>query len=286
LYVVNKDLNLELFKSKKENSATVIKEKSGDVFDYWVLRHSSPLLIEDVANDFRFEYSFKANRRPLGSLISVPMISEHRFFGTLRLDNPKPQSFDQDDLRFLSTISEIGATALENSELFARMTHLAIHDSLTGLYSKGYFLQRLQEEFYKALRLNRPLTLLMLDIDFFKRYNDTFGHTAGDLVLSKIGSLLQNDPQELKPLCARYGGEEFCVLLYGVPKAEGFKIASSLRQRIEDEEFVLRQQQTSVTVSVGLAALEDASDSRELLAKADSAMYQAKSKGRNQVCQA
>lgn len=137
---------LNLFKTKKEDRGLIIKTKEGDIFDLWVLRHASPLLIEDIRSDFRFDQEIlKAqDARPIASLISAPLISAHRFLGILRLDCPEPRFFSQDDLRFLVTISDLGAVALENGELFQKTQDLAIHDELTTLYTKGYFLERLR----------------------------------------------------------------------------------------------------------------------------------------------
>jgi diguanylate cyclase (GGDEF)-like protein len=162
---------------------------------------------------------------------------------------------------------------------------LAIHDDLTGLYTKQYFTGRLKDEARRCLRLDQRLSLMMIDIDFFKQYNDKFGHTAGDIVLKKVASLLKETLVLLNPLLCRFGGEEFLVMLPEIDKQRAFEVAEELRQKIEKEKVLLRRQSTSVTVSVGLASLPiDTKDDDELIQKADKAMYEAKRKGRNQVC--
>jgi diguanylate cyclase (GGDEF)-like protein len=278
---------LKLIHSIKENPQMVILSKEGDIFDYWVLRHSRELIIEDLKNDFRFDLdTVRAQEmRPVLSLISSPLISHNSLLGLLRLESDKRGSFNQDDLRFLSLVSGLGAVALENSLLFQKTQDLAIHDDLTGLYTKQYFTGRLKDEARRCLRLDQRLSLMMIDIDFFKQYNDKFGHTAGDIVLKKVASLLKEVLVLLNPLLCRFGGEEFLVMLPEIDKQRAFEVAEELRQRIEREKVLLRRQSTSVTVSIGLASLPlDTKDDDELIQKADKAMYEAKRKGRNQVC--
>ncbi len=189
-----------------------------------------------------------------------------------------------DDLRLLTIISDLAATALENAKLYHRIEELAIRDGLTGLYCQRYFKDRLAEDIVKVTRINQPLSLLILDIDDFKGYNDKYGHIAGDIVLKVIGDSLQSS-LELGDLAARYGGEEFVIILFGKSKAEAQKFAESIRKKIESEKFVLRQAETHVTVSIGCATFpEDTNSREELIRFADGALYAAKKQGRNRVC--
>ncbi|MDD5561451.1 MAG: diguanylate cyclase [Candidatus Omnitrophica bacterium] len=283
----NHSQKLNLIHSIKEDNQTAIRSKEGDIFDYWVLRHSRELIIEDLKNDFRFDLDAIRSRemRPVLSLISSPLISHHSLLGLLRLERDKSGSFNQDDLRFLSLVSGLGAVALENSLLFQKTQDLAIHDDLTGLYTRQYFIGRLKDEAKRCQRLDQRLALMMIDIDFFKQYNDKFGHTAGDIVLKKVSFLLKGGLSELNPLLCRFGGEEFLVMLPGIDKKKANAVAEELRQKIEKEKILLRRQNTSITVSIGLACFPlDTKDDDELIQQADKAMYDAKRKGRNRVC--
>ncbi|MFA5117905.1 MAG: sensor domain-containing diguanylate cyclase [Candidatus Omnitrophota bacterium] len=287
LYLIDPQTQkLSLFKTKKEDRKLVVKEKQGDLFDWWVLRHSSPLLVEDMHNDFRFDLEKvkMKDAREVSSLVSAPFVSEHKFLGILRLDNSRSNYYSQDDLRFLVAICDLGAVALENGELYLKTEDLAIHDGLTGLYRKGYFMERLNEEVKRCLRQNSTFSLLMLDVDYFKQYNDTFGHASGDLVLTKMSEVMKDFFKEKSSVAGRFGGEEFCVIISGADKQKAFSLAEELRKKIESTQVDLRQQKTSVTVSVGVANFpNDARDETELVLKVDKALYEAKRLGRNRV---
>lgn len=288
LYLVdNQTQRLSLFKARKENPELVIKSKEGDIFDIWVLRHASPLLIEDTRNDFRFdpEKLKSLDSRVISSLISAPFISGNKFLGIIRLESQAVRSFSQDDLRFLASMSDLGALALENSQLFQRTQDLAIHDSLTSLYTKGYLAERLKDEFKRCRRQSIPLSLLMLDIDLFKNYNDKFGHTAGDIVLKEISLIIRDSLSNFTAIISRFGGEEFCCAISGMDKQIACGVAEGLRQRIEKEKILLRRVESRISVSIGVANFpDDCADEDELLQLADKALYKAKQKGRNRVC--
>jgi diguanylate cyclase (GGDEF)-like protein len=278
---------LTLFATKKENPHLVIKAKEGDIFDYWVLKHSSSLLVEDVKKDFRFDLEKieKEYVRPIRSLISSPLMSQQRLLGVIRLDSDASMAYNQDDLRFLDIISDLASVALENAKLFKETQELAIKDSLTNCYTRGYFLERLKEEFKRSVRRLQPLSLFMIDIDDFKKYNDKFGHIAGDIVLQEIGLIMTEFSKVHNLIISRFGGEEFSVLLPNTDKKQALELAEKLRTLIQDKIIVLRQKKTSITVSIGEAAYpNDGSDEDELMRKSDIALYKAKQKGKNRVC--
>lgn len=289
LYLIDKSKQgLRLFKAGKEEEKLVVKQKEGDLFDLWVLRNNRPLLVEDIRKDFRFDPERMKGKelRPFVSLISSPFVSEQRFSGILRLDNINPHFYSQDDLRFLMRICDLGAVALENSELFKETQELAIRDGLTKLFTKQYFSDRLKEECLRGTSGGRlSFSLLILDIDHFKNYNDQYGHAIGDIVLKKISQKIDNYFKKYQPVIGRFGGEEFSVILPGVDKKKASRLANELRKIIEKEKIVLRRKETNVTVSIGVAEFPmDAKESDGLIMKSDKAMYQAKEKGRNRVC--
>ena len=248
---------LGISSSKKGEMQINIKAKKGDLFDEWLVKTMQPFLVTDIKRDFRFDIDRleAESERRIRSLISVPLIVESKALGILRLDSAFENYFDTEDLRFLKTIGDLGALAIENAQLYERIEKLAIRDGLTGLYMKRYLNERMTAEVSRHLRNKKTLSFLMLDIDYFKKYNDTYGHTAGDIVLRGIGELLGVSFIEAGDIVCRYGGEEFCVLLTDCTKSVAKKKAEDFRQSVESAEFILRRKKTHVTVSIGIASL-------------------------------
>ena len=263
-----------------------VKAKKGDIFDLWVLKHGIPLIIEDVTKDFRFSSADAESVKGLfRSLIISPLSSGDKVIGILRMDSLKEGLYTQDDLRLLDIIGNLGAVAIQNSFLYSCIQDLAIKDSLTGLYVRRYFVKRFQEEIKRAARKRGSLSLLMLDIDRFKSYNDKFGHAAGDLVLKYMSNTIKSSVRE-GDLVARYGGEEIAILLINVGKDEAKKIAESVRKKIKNTPFVLRREEQDLTVSIGLSNYpKDSTLEEELIKIADNRLYKAKGLGRNMTCE-
>ncbi|MFH0940602.1 MAG: sensor domain-containing diguanylate cyclase [Candidatus Omnitrophota bacterium] len=288
LYLISeKNRKLELRALKKEDDAQKIREKMGDFFDQWALRHNQPLLVEQTMSDFRFDPDRIKDEvsRPLGSLISVPLVTETNTLGVLRIDSPDLGSYHADDLRFLSVIADISKLAIENAIYFNHMQALSITDGLTGIYLRRYALERLKEEFLRAQREDTPLSFLMLDIDNFKNFNDEFGHMGGDVVLKKLSRWLNDFFVLPGSLVGRFGGEEFCVILPRVRKIEAIKLAESFRGSLEERDIILRRQKVSIHVSLGVSGFpEDAATHEDLIRYADDALFKAKRSGRNRVC--
>lgn len=260
------------------------KSKKGDRFDNWALREKQDLIITDVEKDFRFRTKDKSEKGEVKSLISSPLLSRNRLIGILRLDSQEADTYVPDDLRLLDIIASLTAVAVENAKLYERTQELAIKDSLTGLYVHQHFRDRLEEELKRALLQDYPLSLIMLDLDHFKDYNDRFGHIAGDIVLRRLARTLKREAGEGN-LAARYGGEEFVLLVPRARKEEAVSLAERVRKEIAREEILLRRRKTHITVSGGVASFPtDARSGTQLIQKADKALYRAKARGRNRVC--
>lgn len=282
---------LAIAAAERNQRAVNIKSKTGDIFDHWIMKNLQPLYLEDARNDFRFDQEKvledgpDAQARVIRSVLSVPLMVDKKLIGILRLDSPEASRFHKEDLRFLNTIGDVAAVALENAQLYDKVEDLAIRDSLTGLYLRRHLADRLQEELARHLRRDKPAAFIMLDLDHFKHYNDKFGHTAGDLVLKHIAALMKSHFAGAGNLLCRYGGEEFCVVLPECSKEEAVLMANKFVQLVQNESVVLRREKTPVTVSAGVAVFpEDARTREELVQKADQMLYEAKRKGRNRVC--
>lgn len=261
------------------------KSKTGDIFDHWVFRQRQPLLIEDIKKDFRFDASkLDEKEQVFNSLISVPLVSENKMIGVLRLHSENMEAYHQDDLRLLGIIANLASLALVNALLYKQTEELAITDGLTGLYVHNHFHQRLAEEITHAIKKNKCFSLLMIDIDHFKDYNDQYGHSAGDSVLKDIAVIIKSLAGK-DGMAARYGGEEFCLLLPSVSKKEALTIAEDLKKKVETHHFVLRRVESRVTVSIGVVSFpQDGQFENELIQRVDKCLYQAKALGRNRVC--
>lgn len=262
-----------------------VKAKKGDIFDKWVLKHGIPLIIENVAQDFRFPSSDTAEAKEyFKSLIATPLMSGNKVIGILRMDSSQEGFYTQDDLRLLDILGGLSSVAIQNALLYSWVQDLAIRDSLTGLFVRRHFMKRLHEEIRRTAGKGGALSLLMLDIDKFKWYNDKYGHATGDIVLKHItnditGLLREGD------MASRYGGEEIAILLSGTDIKKAEKKAENIRKKIEDGLIIVRRERHNVTVSIGVSSYpKDSVLEEELVKIADDRLYKAKSLGRNRVC--
>lgn len=285
LFLVDADKQELMLSASSVENGPVIKAKKGDVFDHWVLRHRKSLIIEDVAKDFRFPAEgIEQAGGVFRSLIATPLVNENKVIGVLRMDSPQEFFYSQDDLRLFDIIANLGAAAIQNSMLYSRTQELAIRDGLTGLKVRRFFMESLHREVKRASRKREQLSLLILDIDHFKDYNDKYGHTAGDLILKYLAETI-NILLDEADVAGRYGGEEITILLWRKGKKEAILQAEKIRQLIKEKPLTLRKQEASVTVSIGVATFpEDAISEEELIRSADARLYKAKAEGRDRVC--
>jgi diguanylate cyclase (GGDEF)-like protein len=165
-----------------------------------------------------------------------------------------------------------------------RAQRLAITDGLTGLYNRRYFEERLDEEIHRSRRYDRPMSILMIDIDFFKQFNDTCGHLKGDDVLRQLSHILQDHSRETD-ITARYGGEEFVMILPETSLESSRMLGERIRQAVDKAVFEGEEQipATKITVSVGVSCLTDDEGGYDALERADRALYKSKQAGKNLV---
>lgn len=246
-----------------------------------ILNSDGPVVVSDAT-------SYKALNNPIfvkekiKSLVAVPLKAEGKIQGVLFVDDFKVRHFSKDELSILALLSNMAALAIEKAKLLETTKQKAITDELTHLYNLRHFLNRLDQEVNRAKRYHRPMALAMIDIDYFKKYNDTLGHQKGNQLLKKVALVLEKESRE-GDIVARYGGEEFSIIMPETSFQKSYQFAERIRKKI-DSKFCKEKVGGCVTISIGLASYpQDADNASILLEKADEALYQAKRDGRNCV---
>ena len=262
------------------------RHSSKDIFVNYSKFNKIPLLITNTKEDRRFS---ETDYKSTCSLIVVPIEIENNYWGAIKGYSTDPKElFDDYDLRLLSILASLIGLILNNAMMFKKVESLAITDGLTGLYTRTHFIERLQEEIERAKTTAVPITIAIIDIDYFKKVNDTYGHLAGDTFLKQLSNILRRRFRTVDVL-SRYGGEEFAVLMCYTNINEGYKILEQVRKMVEEEKFFMpiesyRPIQIKKTISIGIAQLTTEQTPDEIIKKADDALYTAKNNGRNQTC--
>jgi len=272
--------------SKK--TVSTVRIAPGEGIAGWVFKEDKPLLIKEGAKDPRF-LKFNKTKEELRSIISIPLKIKDQVVGVINVDNKREGNiFNLDDLKLLSVFANETAIAIQNAQLHQEIKQLAITDDLTGLHNFRYLRERLEEEVKRAQRYERPLALIMADIDYFKNYNDAFGHLEGNRVLKNLANILRVNVREVD-IVGRYGGEEFIIILPEAGKEEAQEIAERIRLKVEKYKFINKnnhsdEKKLALTLSLGITScFQENITPQGLVQKVDQALYQAKGKGRNRV---
>jgi len=253
-----------------------------------VAQTGEPLLVNDVEKDTRVAMANRA-RFKSKSLVCIPLKLKDKIIGVLSLSDRKNLApFTQADLQLLTSFANLASLMIERSlvlEQSVRFEQLSVTDSLTGLYNRRFLKNRLEEELNRSIRQELNLTILFIDLDFFKSYNDVCGHLAGDRALKKTAEIIKASLRDMD-VVARYGGEEFCAVLPGTSKQEAMVVAERIRAEIESERFAGESDipPRRITASLGVASFpEDGRTYTDLVHASDVALYQAKANGRNRT---
>jgi diguanylate cyclase (GGDEF)-like protein len=215
-------------------------------------------------------------------LAVVPLIFHGRFMGTLLVgSDEEARTWEENELLLLHTVADQVTVAVNQAHLFAQIQQQALTDALTGCYNRRSFEMQLERDLHLATRLRQPLSLIMLDVDNFKRVNDSSGHDAGDLALRKLADCLREELRGVDS-AARFGGDEFAVILPQADLEGAMLVAERLRTRISQTDV---EGFGFISASFGIATFPDHASSRDtLVVAADRALYSAKHGGRNRVC--
>lgn len=261
-----------------DSEVETAKIKLGDGVAGKVALEKKLMVVADAKGDDRFLVSANSN---VANIICLPLLVEDKCIGVMNITNKVTgEEFSTEDIELLTMLAGQVAVTINNANLY----NLAITDGLTQCFIKRYLDQLLRDELVRAKRYQRPLSVVMLDIDHFKMVNDKYGHQQGDIVLSEVGQIIRNGIREMDSP-ARYGGEEFVILMPETEGAQTIAMTERLRQLIEAHQFTgLNGKPLKLTVSIGVATYpHNASDEEGLIRKADMALYKSKEEGRNRV---
>ncbi len=278
--------NLVLRYSLKREGLTV-REKKGEAIERWILKNNSALMVEDLTRDFRFDCNkiLAYKERGVRSLLGSPLSIGEKILGIVQIESKLPNFFSLEDLRILRSICDLIAVVLERANLLKKTQELAIKDPLTSLFLRDFFLERLEEELKRAKLKGANLGLLMIDIDDFKKINDTYGHIVGDMVLKRLADILVRSLADAGGFICRFGGEEFLVCLVECKPRRAIAVAEEIRKKVEGLRIAFRRKEINFTVSLGLAMYpEDGFELNLLLEQADKLLYKAKKEGKNRLC--
>jgi len=244
----------------------------------WVLREGRNCLIPDVEQDPRF-VRFEGQGFAIRSMLAVPLWSAGEVLGCLAMTSPRRDEFTEDDAAVARLLANCAAPPLER----ARLEQLAYTDPHTRAFNRAYLEPRLLHELERSRTLDAPLSFLMMDLDHFKRVNDTYGHAAGDEVLRVFAKRVRDNVRQLDVFIRR-GGEEFVLLMPGCDRERATDAAERIRQALSAEPIPLAGGDHVQRVSIGVAEWDREESPASLEARADEALYAAKRAGRDRVC--
>ncbi|HUJ79699.1 MAG TPA: sensor domain-containing diguanylate cyclase [Nitrospiria bacterium] len=281
------ELYFDLIHSKHEKSLKSQRLKSGQGAAGWVVRYNKPLLVPDLSKDDRFAGGIDLQiGSPSRSLLCVPIVNKKRTIGVLEAVNKTGDGpFNDQDLTLLVKMIDQAEIAIERAYLYQKMADLAVTDDLTKLFNFRYLDQTLDIEIRRGQRYGANVSLIFLDMDYFKQVNDRYGHLMGSRVLIEVAQILIQNLRDVD-IIARYGGDEFVVVLPETPLDVTYRIAQRLRVALREHTFLEAEgHPITLTASYGIASYPThARNKKDLIRLADQAMYRAKNSGRDQIC--
>lgn len=245
-----------------------------------LVKNKEPLYLSDV-RDYRSPVMpFKTDT--IGSVFALPLLYENKLIGILAILSEKKNAFNSHQTNLLEVLGIQASTSIANARFHEEIERLAITDGLTGLFNYRNFQERLLQEFSRFDRFSEPLSMLIIDLDYFKKINDTYGHPVGDTVLKGVADIIKTTIRNID-IPVRYGGEEFAVILIGTDANGAKNMAERLRQAVMNTSFSAGGNTFKVTISIGISTFpyHDVTSKEELIEKADQALYYAKREGRN-----
>ncbi len=263
-----------------------VRLKLGEGIAGWVAQQGEPVLVEDVKTDKRFASRFdEVTQTDTKSVVCVPIKGRDKVLGVIELVNfPGKGSFRKDDIPILKNLADYAAIALENARYVQRITELTITDDCTSLYNARHLNFVLDAEIYRSTRYGYEFSVIFLDLDHFKKVNDTHGHLVGSKLLWMIGDVVKSHLRMID-YAFRYGGDEFVVLLPQTGKENSLAVVRRIKDLLNSKVFFTEEQlNIKVTASFGVASFPaDGRTRKEILRMADEAMYLVKNTSRNSI---
>ena len=288
LLMVDEEKNELYFAIAVGPKAEALKEvrlKVGEGIAGWVAQHGEQQIVPDVSADPRFAKRIdKMTKMETQSVICFPVRSKHRVLGVIQLINVNMKEFSQNESFFLNSLCDYAAIAIENARSVEKIQELTITDDCTGLYNARHLHKTLETEVYRSSRFTYEFSVLFIDLDHFKRVNDTHGHLVGSKLLAEIGYLIKAQLR-LIDYAFRYGGDEFVILLPQTGKDQALIVAKRLREALRVAMFCKEEGlNLKVRASMGLSTYpHDAKTPEDVIRQADEMMYMVKNTTRDNI---
>ena len=266
--------------------------KLGDIIEIDNTLHGLPYKLGEAINTSNWleNYSVKGRfiqgdiqQYNFNSILSIPIKYDNNILGVVSIERLEESIFSDKDVQFLELLTDTMGSILTWKDEYKKMYKSAIHDGLTDLLNHKAYKERLAEELSRAKRFKQSLVLLILDLDKFKRINDTYGHLYGDYVLSEVSAILKDSVRNID-ICARYGGEEFAIVLVNTDIENARPVAERIIEKVSEFHFNKDGIEENMTISAGMSEYPNHSmEMKKLIAHADLAMYEVKKNGGNAV---
>ncbi|MDH4185121.1 MAG: sensor domain-containing diguanylate cyclase [Nitrospinota bacterium] len=249
-----------------------------------ILSNHKPTVIDDIGavSDFDTKPIVEMG---VGSLIATPLKVTGRIVGILYVDGFTPRKFTPREINIISLLALQAAAAIDKAMLLEKAEMMAVTDGLTKLYNHRYFARAMEREVRRCQRYSSQMAVLMVDVDHFKNFNDSYGHVRGNVILTTLADILKRSARDTD-VVARWGGEEFAMILTETPREKAEMVSKRIRKEVEETYFPGEEKQPmgKLTISMGVATYpNDSEDPMDLLDKADRALYRSKEMGRNLV---
>jgi len=268
----------------EEASLRNLRVKVGEGVAGWVVEHGETLLVPEAQNDPRAKVSGGVQPRTVRSVIALPLKGRKGTHGAIEIFNPRTEQLTDYNIAFLHILADHAAIAIENAHDVARIQQLTITDDCTGLFNVRHLYEVLAREMDRSRRLELPVSLAFIDLDFFKQINDAHGHLVGSELLSRTGERLRELSRK-EDWCFRYGGDEFVILMPETSAAAALTQSTALLDALMKTEFEMKNGlKLHVSASVGVAtAPTDGATVHTVIGAADARMYVVKANGRRRV---